>query len=78
MGSKVSLFLCLTPEGLQCYFIIGLLYLKKECNYPLALEYLEKFVKEVKGVPKYEFLLEKANSYLEDIKQKIRLSHIDK
>jgi len=55
-----------------------LLYLKKECNYPLVLEYLEKFVKEVKGVAKYEFLLEKANSYLEDIKQKMRLSHIDK
>jgi len=57
------------PKHLQSYFIIGILYLEKINNPPLALEIFEKFLLEAKGKKKYKYLYDKTELLLKETKE---------
>jgi len=61
------------PDKKQCLFIIGYLYLKKSVNYPMALEYFEKFINDAKKIKKYDLLIYEASLLLNDINDKMKL-----
>jgi len=67
-------FLKAHPEKIQSCFIIGFLKYKKEQNYPVALEYLEKFISKNISQDKYRVLREKAEVYQKEIKKKMDLN----
>ena len=57
----------------QCLFIIGYLYLKKSLNFPMALDYLEKFINDTKGINKYDLLIKEACLHLNEVNDKMNL-----
>jgi len=62
----------------QSLFIIGLLYYIKKRNYPMALEYLEKFYNKNKNEKQYDFLNKRVVHYIQEIKNKMQLINDDK
>lgn len=61
------------PNFLQSLFIIAFIKLKKENNLPEAFEFFNKFIEQAREIKKYEFLLIRAKSYLEEVKERMNL-----
>ncbi len=59
------------PDKKEILFIIGYLYYIKFNNYPLALEYLEKFKIESEEEPKYKYLFDITSQLLNQVKKKM-------
>jgi len=61
------------PLFYQSLFILGYLYYYKKSNLPLALEKFELFVNESNKKRKYDFLRDKAISFISNIKKEMAL-----
>jgi hypothetical protein len=61
------------PNKIQCHFILGYLYMNKKCNFPLALEEFDRFIKKAKGIRAYDYLLERAVTYKNEVENKMDL-----
>jgi len=61
------------PNKKQALFILGFLYYKKLGNYPLALEYFERFERETKGNEKYKYLLKRSTTYIGELKKAMEI-----
>lgn len=66
-------FLEKNQKQLQCYFILGFLYLKKVKNHPEALIHFETFCNKAK-YSKYKKLKSRAERYIKTIKEQMELS----
>ena len=58
----------------QTLFVLGFLYYKKVGNYPLALDYFERFEIETKGNGEYEYLLKRSATYIGELKKEMEIS----
>lgn len=63
------------PEKIQSLFIIAFLLFRKKLNFPMALEYFEKFRSQASGRSQYSYLLDVSSTYIHEINSQMRLTH---
>lgn len=61
------------PEFLQSLYVLGYLNYRKVINYPLALQHFESFIAKASEIPKFEYLVQRANSYKNDLDNRMKL-----
>lgn len=62
------------PKFYQSWFILGFLKLKKEKNYPEALEYFDIFLQNAEGIRKYKPLIESARNHKNFLMKEMNLN----
>jgi hypothetical protein len=66
------------PDKIQSLFILGYLFYNKILNFPLALEYLEKFKEKANKKAGYDYLVSCTNSYLSEIHSQMKIKYRNK